>query len=190
MASLWHNLIWCSFNLLAERPSLRQQGPLVLRRPRATRANPSSLASPSPLSPPLLAAAGVSRREKPARCRWRGAVLYLARGGPCGAVPSPAAVMLGRGRRGLAWRLPVDCARGDLPQWRRRQVVVLAVAERQRSLPTPALKSDEGSRRAGWPCGSRCGRSWRWRPTTHSPPGGALSRARSGSTAGQRAGGG
>jgi hypothetical protein len=40
-------------------------------------------------------------------------------------------------------------------------VVVLAVAERRRSLPTPALKTDEGSWRAGWSCWRRCGRSWR-----------------------------
>jgi hypothetical protein len=40
-------------------------------------------------------------------------------------------------------------------------VVVLAVAEWRRSLPTLALKTDEGSRRAGLSCWRRRGRSWR-----------------------------
>jgi hypothetical protein len=102
-----------------------------------------------------------SHREKPVRRQRRGAVFYPARGGPCRAVPSLAAVRIGGGRRGLAWLLPAGCARGVLSQWRRRQVVVLAVAERQRPLPTHAFNIDEGPQRAGWPFGRWCSGSWR-----------------------------
>jgi hypothetical protein len=142
--------------------------------------NPRSRAAFPLLSPPLPAAAGVSRRAKPARRRRRRAVFYPARGGPCGAAPSLAAVRIGGGRRGLAWLLPAGCARGVLPQWRRRQVVVLAVAERRRPLPTLVFNSDEGPRRVGWSFGRRCSGAAK-AATFLQQRGGGTSRARSGS---------
>jgi hypothetical protein len=68
------------------------------------------LPPPPPLPHP--ATAGESCRAKLAWCRRRGALPYPARGGPCGAASSPAAVQIGGGRRGLAWRRPASCIRG------------------------------------------------------------------------------
>jgi hypothetical protein len=66
----------------------RDQGRTLVRR----------LPPPPPL--PHTAAAGESRRAKLTRCRWRG------------ALPCPAAVQIGGGRRALAWQRPASCARG------------------------------------------------------------------------------